>query len=306
MTKISLSLCAAVPLLFALSGCTVSKCEGDECDFDFGDDGGNGASAEGGSAGEGGLASEGGAPDGDGGEGDGGTLDAAQSITLEDFCFAQAAVGEAWRATFDDCCSSPVAGSQEVTEFLQFVLRYTDTSIEGCVNKLSQPIDDGRVEYHGEHAMECATAYLAAFDAPPSSCPDTGFDLLALEGAQGHGLQFPKQIASCRATFVGKAGSGDACTDQFECSGNLRCMKFSGVDNNTCQPALGNGAECVSNNECDDGFTCVGPPGTKQCLSNTSLAFSGGCEVSSECEMERLCAAEACSAATGGVPICAP
>ncbi len=299
MTKISLSLCVVVPLFFAMGGCTVSTCKGGECDFDdFGPD-------EDGGSGEGGMVvgEEGGATGGDGGTGDGGAGDAGQSITLEDFCFAQAGAGEAWRSSFDDCCSSAVAGSQDVTEFLQFVLRYTDTSVEGCVSKLSPAVDDGRVEYRGEHAMACAAAYAAAFESPPASCPAGGFDLIALEGAQGHGLQFPKQIAACRATFVGKARSGDSCTDQFECVGDLRCRRFSGIDNNTCQAALRKGT-CVNNNECDDGFTCVGPAGTKQCLSNTDLAFSGGCEVSSECAEQRLCEAATCSAATGGTPIC--
>jgi len=313
MKKISVSLFVALPMLLAASGCEVSTCTGDECDFDSifdedggSEDGGNNGGLDGGGD-NGGSSEDAGGASGDGGGGGSG----GETVTIEEFCTAQLAIGQAWAAKFDECCSSGVAGSADVKNFLAGVLLYPDMAFDKCVTARKTPVDAGKVTFNGKKAMACATGFLEAYAPPATMCPVAGFDLTALEGMLGHGAASLKQVPACREAFAGTVASGQPCTDQFECSGDLRCRIFSGDSNKTCQPALGNGATCVSNSDCADGFTCVGDDGQgaagRQCLaSNNDLAFSGGCKFSSECEEGRVCDGNVCSAATGGTPICSP
>lgn len=311
MKKISVSLFAALPLLLAASGCEVSTCEGDECDFDsiFDEDGG--ADEDGGSGGELDGGASGDIDGGDNGEPDGGTGadggSGGEALTIEEFCTAQLSIGQAWADKLDECCSSGVSGSAEVKDFLASVLLFPADALNKCVTARQTPVDTGKVTFNGKKAMECAEGFLDAYAPPANACPDEGFDLTALEGMLGHGAASLKQVAACREAFAGTVASGQPCTDQFECSGDLRCRLFSGESNKTCQPALGNGATCVSNSECADGFTCVGNESGagRQCLASNDLAFSGGCSASSECAEGRICDANVCSAATGGTPLCA-
>lgn len=304
----TVSLFVAVPLLFALSGCEFKKCEGDECDFDsvFDED----AGANGGDGGEVD------AGDADGGDGDGGSTggkadggSTGEAITIEEFCTAQLAVAQAWADQFDHCCGSVVAGTAEVRAFLKGTLLYPEDAFNTCVMFRKAPIDAGRTEFEPTKAMACAEAFASAYAPPPTGDACAGFDLTALEGMIGHGAPSLKQIPACRQAFAGSVLSSQACTDQFECSGNLRCRSFSGsgMTNKACQSALGSGGACVSNSDCDDGLTCVGndQASGRQCLPKNDLSFAGNCSFSSECVDGRICNDQGlCAPATGGTVIC--
>ncbi len=312
MIKFPVSLVAAIPMLLALSACEVTTCKkGDECfddDF-FNDDAGeNNGGGNDGDGGDGDGSTTGGKVDG----GSGGKADAGTSgpvMTIEEFCAAQLSVGTAWAKRISYCCED-VSQKAEALTFLNNVLLYPDAALDKCVRVREAAIDSGKVKFETSKALECATAFAAAYMPPAGGEKECGgFDLIALEGAIGHGAPQLKQIPVCRQALAGTVLSSKPCTEQLECSGNLRCRPFSGsgATNKACQSAVGSGGGCIGNSDCDDGLTCVGndQAGGRQCLPKNDLSFAGNCSASSECSEGRICNDSGlCAPATGGTLVC--
>jgi hypothetical protein len=306
-----ISLLSLSALGLAASGCDVSTCTGDDCDFSFDEDGGTGdGDKTDASTGDGdkadGSVGDGDADGGvspDGGDGDG---DDEPLADVAAFCDAQLEVGLDWATTFDTCCAMK---PDDVTNFLGSVFGWTDDSSTRCADALGAPITAGKTTFNGAKARACVEDFLDYYDVSPDSCPAEGFDLVVLSGMIGHGAPNISQIPSCREAFVGKSKSGDQCTNSIECEGDLRCRAMAGDGAiKGCLDPVGNGGACDSNGDCDDGLTCLGATGDGVCRpSNMLSSVTSPCARTSQCEVGLICDANShtCVNATGGTLVCA-
>lgn len=296
----------------AATGCDVSvgNCDDDagECDVNFDEED---ASARDGSV-KADASADGGGLDGstDGGGGADGSVDGSAPdatgapLTLEKFCIATLAKAVAWRDALGDACFSKNAGERD--GFLQNNMGYRDTSEDECVTKRQASITANTLTFDGTHAAACAEAYTAQFDAPPSSFPSAGLDIVSYEATVGHGGVALQQIPECRLALVGKVTSGKPCADSFECVSGYRCLPAPG-NTTTCQTAVTVGT-CSKNSDCADGLICAGSSagGGRTCIKNDLLVSNGSnCALSTECSKGSVCDANKCVAATPFL-ICKP
>jgi hypothetical protein len=302
-------------LALAASGCEVSTCSGDDCDFSFDEDGGlgdgdgdtsdSGMSTGDGDAGEsdGGVPGDGddAGPDGGSGDGDGDAL-----ANVDEFCDAQLEVGLDWASTFDVCCGTV---PDEATAFLGSVFGWTEDASSNCVAALKPAVTASKTKFDGAKARQCAEDFLDNYDVAESMCPAAGFDLVVLAGQIGHGAPSIRQIPSCREAFAGTIKNGEQCSNGIECVGDLRCRAMAGDGSiKGCLVPVGNGGGCDSNSDCDDGLTCLGAAGDGVCRpANELTSVSAPCARTSQCEVGLICdgTSKTCVSATGGTLVCA-
>jgi hypothetical protein len=302
-------------LALASSGCEVSTCSGDDCDFSFDEDagpdgstGGDGDTTDSGTNPgdgdtDGGVPGDGddAGPDAGDGDGDGDAL-----ASVDEFCDLQLEVGLDWATTFDVCCGTV---PDEVTSFLGSALGYTDDASGRCADALGAPVTAGSTVFDGSKARACAEDFLDYYDVSDSMCPAAGFDLVVLAGQIGHGAPSLRQIPSCREAFAGKVKNGEQCTNGIECEADLRCRAMAGDgDIKGCLDPVGNGGSCDSNSDCDDGLTCLGAAGDGVCRPSDELSsVSAPCARTSQCAEGLICDAgsKTCVNATGGTLVCA-
>lgn len=296
-------------LLIALTGCEIKKCDKDagECNFDWDDrDGSTDEESDASSNGDGdGGTLDGGDIDGGDGDGDGdggGAEDAStgEPITLAEFCEAQFATAVAWRDFMELDCFCPNDTIADREAFLATVLAYPDNAVGLCEDRYGALESEGKLTFVGTKAQACAKAFADQFAAPPSSCPQEGFNLWKLEADMGHGVSVLAQIPVCREALVGKVGADEACNDSIECAGSLRCRSAPG-GGKTCQSPVPTNGTCTNNGECADGHTCVGSNagGGRACRRNDDLAINGGnCSFSKECVAGLVCDELKCVAPT--------
>lgn len=317
------------PLLLALSACEVSvrRCNKDagDCDFSFDEDVDSGDGTDGGAGADGGEQDA--TTGGDGGEvtedagsqGDAG-LDSGfvgEPLTLEQLCDALSSRRLEWSTAFEslECCSLSEASGPEAEAILN--LFGADNAAEGCIQSRQALIDRGKITYHPEYAGACVEAFLQHIEAAPTECVEGGFDVWALAARIGHGAPALAQIPACRAAMAGTVPADGECTEDFECSNQLRCRAGYGggaQTTKTCQAPLTSGG-CTKDADCVLGYTCVGSDASGGRTCTNVLASVGNCSRHVECEVGKLCTVvdtvngkdvKQCRAPTFSDAICAP
>jgi len=150
---------------------------------------------------------------------------------------------------------------------------------QGGLAALTEAVDDGRVEYHGELMQACLDAVNAR------AC-----DELTTRG-----------IPECEAAVSGTAAKGESCELNEECEGSLIC-ETSGSCPGTCVERYSAGEDCAADDECADGLVCSKV--TAHCVKPAQVgeACEGGVEV--QCDSGLFCGGADADKMQSG--LCAP
>lgn len=135
---------------------------------------------------------------------------------------------------------------------------------QGGLDALTQAVDDGRVEYHGDRMQACVDAVATR------PC-----NLLTTRG-----------IPECEDAMTGTAAKGDGCGLNEECEGSLIC-ETGGTCPGTCVERYSAGKTCTADDECADELVCSNV--TKHCAKPAAEGepCEGGVEV--QCEPGFFC-----------------
>jgi hypothetical protein len=245
------------PLVLALA------CGGESDDFGPAPSGGSSGQGTGGSAGssagKGGAAGSAGKPSG--------------SIPLEDTPHAYAT---AYCALLERCGGFLF---DLVTAYEDCVTLTEERLRQGGLDALTEAVDDGRVEYHGDLMQGCLDAV----------------DMRACDTLTTRG------IPECEAALSGTAAEGESCELNEECEGSLIC-ETNGSCPGTCVERYSAGEDCSADDDCADGLVCSKV--TAHCAKPAQMgeACEGGSEV--QCDVGLLCGGQDAEQMKPG--ICAP
>jgi hypothetical protein len=135
---------------------------------------------------------------------------------------------------------------------------------QGGLDALTEAVDDGRVEYHGDRMQACVNAVVTR------PC-----NLLTTRG-----------IPECEDAMTGTAAKGDGCGLNEECEGSLIC-ETNGTCPGACVERYSAGKPCSADDECADELVCSNV--TKHCAKPAAEGepCEGGVEV--QCEPGFFC-----------------
>ena len=219
----------------------------------------------------------------------------APTLDLDAFCEALYAPFRDYTDWVDRCC-----GEDERTleaflgSELEFYAGLDGSEVTSCITRWQDFVDGGSVIFDGAMASACAGALAPpGLAAAPAECG--GFvdldEQLFLTAIQARASL--AQVASCRATFAGTLELGQACEDDMQCVGDLRCRQGADDDSPSCQPVRAAGAGCDRSSECAQGQICGGDPGTEEAPIPSACVppagEGGGCSSGRGCMPGLLC-----------------
>lgn len=151
-----------------------------------------------------------------------------------------------------------------ITAYEDCVMVTEERLRQGGFDALSDAVDAGRIEYHGDLMQAC----LDAVDA--RAC-----DELTTRG-----------IPECEAALRGTAAAGESCELNEECEGSLIC-ETNGSCPGTCVERYSAGEECAADDDCADGLVCS--KATAHCVkpAQDGEACEGGFEA--QCDAGLFC-----------------
>jgi hypothetical protein len=246
------------PLVFSLA------CGGESDDFGPAPKGGSAGQATGGTSG-GSAGSKGGSA--------GSAGKAGGSIPLED---TPKAYATAYCSLLERCEGFLF---ELVTAYEDCVTLTEERLRQAGLDALTEAVDDGRVEYHGELMQACLDAV----------------DMRACDTLTTRG------IPECEAALRGTAAEGESCELNEECEGSLIC-ETDGSCPGSCVDRYAAGEECAADDDCADGLVCSKL--TLHCAkpAQAGEACEGGVEV--QCDAGLFCGGADAAMMQPGV--CAP
>jgi hypothetical protein len=207
--------------------------------------------------------------------------------TREEYCAAEAELGESWCDYIDHCCTE---ADRADLNFAPGSCRDGHEDPTDCLETLNE-LEMRGAKFDGSAVDACIADLALLYPPAPDSC--NGLQVRrSLDAVRGlHGFS---QLASCRQVLTGSKVQGQACDYQSECSRRLVCAPndLDVANPYVCIPEGNEGTPCISDGQCRADLFCVGlgtDAGTRRC--GKPLPLGERCLYDDECQAGLTCSA---------------